>query len=168
MSIEDILKVAENFEIEGFKFYREKKEEIKNSIAKEVLEFLQNMEKEHTEYIRKIRSAMENNSEIPVNSVVDSTKEFFEERFKSQKIDKTPSEDDLKDLSILRMALLIEKDFVNYYDKASKKAEELGNEKLRNILINLKKWEEGHVRLVEEMINVVFEKNSLDLGFYPF
>ena len=69
------------------------------------------MEKEHTEYIRKVRKAMEEDSEISVVSSVDSTDKFFKERFESQKIDKTPSEDDLKDLSILRMALLIEKDF---------------------------------------------------------
>lgn len=167
MSIEDILKVAENFEIEGYKFYKAKKEEIKNLLAKEVLEFLQNMEKEHTEYIRKVRKAMEENSEIPVASV-DTTKDFFEERFKSQKLDKSPSEDDLKDLSILRMALLIEKDFVNYYDKAAKRAEEIGDEKLKVILERLKHWEESHVELVEKMIEFVFEKNSLDLGFYPF
>ena len=52
----------------------------------------------------------------------------------------------------------MKKIFVNYYDKAAKKAEDMGNEKLKEILINLKKWEERHVRLVEEMINIVFEK----------
>ncbi|MDK2839058.1 MAG: hypothetical protein PWQ83_593 [Thermosipho sp. (in: thermotogales)] len=167
MSIEDILKLAENFEIEGYKFYMSKKEEIKNSLAKEVLEFLKNMEKEHTEYIRMVRKALEENGEIPTASV-DTTKDFFKERFTSQKISKTPSEDDIKDLSILRMALLIEKDFVNYYDKAAKRARELENEQLVKILENLKAWEEGHVELVKKMIEEIYEKNRLDLGFYPF
>ncbi|MBO8160519.1 MAG: ferritin family protein [Thermosipho sp. (in: Bacteria)] len=167
MSIEDILKVAENFEIEGFKFYKAKKEEIRNKLAREILEFLQNMEKEHTEYIRKIRKSLEENNEIP-EVIVDTTKSFFDEKFKTQKIEVTPSEDDLKDLSILRMALLIEKDFVNFYDKAANKAEELGKKELKEILENLKKWEEGHVKLVNELISRIYEKNSLDLGFYPF
>ncbi|ABR31077.1 rubrerythrin [Thermosipho melanesiensis] len=167
MSIEDILKVAENFEIEGFRFYGEKKEEIRSKLAKEVLDFLQEMEKEHTEYIRNLRKAMENNEKIPVADV-DRTKNFFEERLKGQAIEETPSEDDLKDLSILRMALLIEKDFVNYYDKASKKAEEIGNLELKEILENLRSWEESHVKLVEELIQRIYDKNRLDLGFYPF
>ncbi|MBT1247611.1 MULTISPECIES: ferritin family protein [unclassified Thermosipho (in: thermotogales)] len=167
MSIEDILKVAENFEIEGFKFYKEKKEEVKNKLAREVLEFLQEMEKEHTEYIRKIRKALEKEMEIPV-APLDTTKDFFNERLKGQKIEETPSEDDIKDLSILRMALLIEKDFVNYYDKAAERAKVMENKTLESILINLREWEKGHVNLVKELILQIFEKNRLDLGFYPF
>ncbi|SHH18304.1 ferritin family protein [Thermosipho atlanticus] len=167
MSIEDILKVAENFEIEGFKFYKEKKEEVKNKLAKEVLEFLQEMEREHTEYIRKIRKALEEEGEIPV-APLDTTKDFFNERLKDQKIEETPSEDDIKDLSILRMALLIEKDFVIYYDKAAERAKVMEDKTLESILINLREWEKGHVKLVKELISRIFEKNRLDLGFYPF
>ncbi|ANQ54146.1 rubrerythrin [Thermosipho affectus] len=167
MSIEDILKVAENFEIEGFKFYKEKKEEVKNKLAREVLEFLQEMEKEHTEYIRKIRKALEEEEEIPV-APLDTTKDFFNERLRGQKIEETPSEDDIKDLSILRMALLIEKDFVNYYDKAAERAKVMEDKTLESILINLREWEKGHVNLVKELILQIFEKNRLDLGFYPF
>ena len=53
MSITDVLNVAENFEIEGYKFYNIRKDEIKDSIAKEIFNFLANMEKEHAEYIKK-------------------------------------------------------------------------------------------------------------------
>lgn len=80
-------------------------------------------------------------------------------------MDEVPKESDIADLSILRMALLIEKDFVNYYSQAS---ESIEDEELKTIFNMLKKWEEQHVKLIENLIEKIYNRNRLDLGFYPF
>lgn len=165
MTLIDILDVAEKFEMEGYNFYKSKRDEIRSLVAKETFDFLANMEKEHTEYIRKIKENIENAKTIHFDTS-ETTKEFFEKRLKTQKLDESFSkENDLADLSILRMALLIEKDFVNYYDKAHEIAT---NEKSKEIFKMLKNWEEQHVKLIEELIREIYDRNRLDLGFYPF
>lgn len=165
MALSDILDIAEKFEIEGYNFYKSKRDEIRSSTAKETFDFLANMEKEHTEYIRRVKEKIENVEVVETNAS-ETTEEFFEKRLKSQKLDESFSkENDLADLSILRMALLIEKDFVNYYAKAY---ETTVDEKAKKIFKMLKNWEEQHVKLVEELIKEIYDRNRLDLGFYPF
>ncbi|QTA38064.1 ferritin family protein [Thermosipho ferrireducens] len=168
MSVKDILKLAEFFEIEGYKFYRSKKEELKSKLIKDVFSYLQEMEKEHTEYIRKLLKTFESSEKLPTNIFENTDENFFLNRFKSQKLDNVPYEDDIKDLSILRMAFLIEKDFVSYYNKAAESAEKINQLELREILIHLRNWEEGHANLIENLIKEIYTRKSLDLGFYPF
>jgi len=164
MAITDILDLAEKFEIQGYEFYNSKKNGVKNSVARETFEFLANMENEHTKYIRNMRKSLE--EDLPILEVPgDTTNDFFENRLKSQKLDEVPKESDMADLSILRMALLIEKDFVNYYSKA---VENTKDEKLKTMFELLEKWERGHVKLIEDLIGKILDRNRLDLGFYPF
>lgn len=164
MKITNILDLAEKFEIQGYEFYNSKGNEVKNSIAKETFRFLADMEKEHTEYIRSIKKNLEKGLET-IDLPTDTSTDFFENRLKSQKLNEVSKENDMADLSILRMALLIEKDFVNYYSRAT---ESIKDEKFKAIFKMLKEWEESHVKLIEELIKRIFDRNRLDLGFYPF
>jgi len=69
------------------------------------------------------------------------------------------------DLSVLRMAYLIEKDFVEFYAKAAEHEE---NPEVKKVLNLLSTWEEGHRKLIEKQMETIMERNNLDLGFYPF
>ena len=60
---------------------------------------------------------------------------------------------------------IIEKDFVEYYGKASEKIED---DRAKKLLTTLRVWEEGHMELVKRLMERIYEKNALDLGFYPF
>ncbi len=158
----EVLKLAEKFEIEGYKFYTQKKNEVKNKTLAEVFEYLSNMEKEHTEFIRNIIKSLQEGGDIKPPT---QDTQFFKKRYEDQKISETTIEDDIADISVLRMAYLIEKDFMEFYSKAALNEK---NEKVKEILTMLEKWEEGHKKIIEEQINHLIEKNHLDLGFYPF
>ncbi|MGC8902023.1 MAG: ferritin-like domain-containing protein [Fervidobacterium sp.] len=158
----DVLKLAENFEIEGYKFYTQKKNEVKNKTVADIFEYLAQMEKEHTEFIRNLMKLLQEGKEIqpPTQDV-----KFFKDRYEGQKVSETTMEDDIADISVLRMAYLIEKDFMEFYAKAASNEK---NEKVKEILTTLEKWEEGHKKIIEEQISYLIEKNHLELGFYPF
>lgn len=159
----DILKIAEKFEIEGYSFYNQKSKEVKNKRISEIFQDLAQMEKEHTEFIRRLMKEIENRQEL--TDIPKDTQQIFEKQYTEQRIEKTSQEDDLMDLAVLRMAYLIEKDFMEFYEKAAKNEK---NEKLKRILEILRDWEEGHKKIIEEQIREIIEKNNLELGFYPF
>lgn len=162
----DVLKVAEKFEIEGYKFYNSKAKEAKNKAVSDTFLKLAQMEKEHTEFIQKLMKELEEGreiSEFPSN--IEQTLQTFKREYEEQKIEKTTQEDDLMDLAALRLAYLIEKDFMEFYEKAAQKEP---HEKVKKILEILKDWEEGHKKIIEEQIKAILERNNLELGFYPF
>lgn len=162
-SMYDVLKLAEQFEIEGFKFYRTKRDEVKNKSVADIFDYLAQMEKEHTEFIRRLRKSLEEGSEI--ESLPQQSTTYYKSRYEGQKISETSQEDDIADLSVLRMAYLIEKDFMEFYEKAAQKEID---ERVKKLLLVLRDWEEGHKRIIEEEIKAIIERNNLELGFYPF
>jgi rubrerythrin len=159
----DVLKLAEKFEIDGYKFYNERKKEVKNKTVAEIFDHLAIMEKEHTAFIRRLMEDLEMGREI--STLPDEMENPFVQRYEDQKLDATTPEDDLMDLSVLRMAYLIEKDFVEFYARAAKREE---NPEVRKVLNLLSTWEEGHRKLIEKQMEAIMERNNLDLGFYPF
>ena len=163
MRMYDVLKIAEKFEIDGYKFYNEKKREVKSKAVTEIFEHLAIMEKEHTAFIRRLMEDLENGREI--SSLPNEMENPFVQRYEGQKLDATNPEDDLMDLSVLRMAYLIEKDFVEFYAKAAEHEE---NPEVKKVLNLLSTWEEGHRKLIEKQMEAIMERNNLDLGFYPF
>ncbi|MFN3692363.1 MAG: ferritin-like domain-containing protein [Fervidobacterium sp.] len=161
--MQDVLKLAEKFETEGYKFYYSKSKEVKNKVVTNVFLSLAQMEKEHTEFIQRLMKEIEEGREItefPTN-----VQQTFKTEYEKQKIDKTTQEDDLMDLAVLRLAYLIEKDFMEFYEKAAKIEK---NEKVKKLLETLRDWEEGHKKIIEEQIKAIIERNNLELGFYPF
>lgn len=159
----DILKLAEQFEIEGYKFYTAKKEEVKSKHVSDIFDYLAQMEKEHTEFIRRLVKTLEEGREVEAIEMQDSS--YFKSRYEGQKIQETSQEDDIADLAVLRMAYLIEKDFMEFYKKA---ADNEKNESVRKVLVLLQDWEECHKRIIEEQMKAIIERNNLELGFYPF
>ncbi|MFN6992387.1 MAG: ferritin-like domain-containing protein [Fervidobacterium sp.] len=159
----DVLKLAEKFEIEGYKFYYSKAKEIKSKVVETIFLNLAQMEKEHTEFIQRLMKEIEEGREItefPTNA-----QQTFKSEYEKQKIDKTTQEDDLMDLAVLRLAYLIEKDFMEFYEKAAQNEKDV---KVKSVLELLRNWEEGHKKIIEEQIKAIIEKNNLELGFYPF
>lgn len=159
----DVLKLAENFEIEGYRFYHQKMKEVKSKRVAEVFEYLAEMEKEHTEFIRRLINDIEGGREISFQ--ISEKPEIFTKRYQTQALESTPVEDDLQDLAVLRMAYLIEKDFMEFYTRSAERVED---NDLKKILLLLRDWEAGHKEIIEREIKTILERNNLDLGFYPF
>ncbi|AKI96668.1 ferritin-like domain-containing protein [Kosmotoga pacifica] len=156
-----LLEVALNFEKAGQEFYKSNLEKVNQALAKETFKYLMEMEAAHVKYIETLIEQLPKGE--PVSVPVDDSDKTFEKRLTSQALSEGTYTSDLADLSILRMAYLIEKDFVEYYDRASKKLED---ESLHALLITLRDWEKGHVAIIKALMEKIYEKHSLDLGFY--
>jgi len=159
--IRKILEVALNFEKSGQEFYRENVEKVNQKAAKEIFRYLMDMEASHVKYIESLINKL--NGESQIFQPPDDSDIIYEQRLQSQGLSESAYNSDLADLSILRMAYLIEKDFVEYYDSASQKADV---ESVRTLFVTLRDWEKRHADMIKSLMEKIFEKHSLDLGFY--
>ena len=159
-----ILEVALSFEKSGREFYKNNMQKVNQSVAKKTFEYLMEMEDSHVKFIEGMIEALEDNKEVDF-ALQEEEEEIFVERLESQALSNNSYSSDLADLSILRMAYLIERDFVDYYENASKNVEDTSAKKL---MVKLMNWEKGHVTLVKDLMEKIYEKNAIDLGFYPF
>jgi rubrerythrin len=80
---------------------------------------------------------------------------FFSQRADAEMLDQTVIESMVPDLSVLRMAYLIERDFAEFYEMAAGRVE--GNS-ARKALEMLARWERGHEELFKKMHDKAFEE----------
>jgi rubrerythrin len=159
----NVLRLAEQFEIDTFKFFTSKKNEVKSKTVAELFDYLAQMEEEHIELIRRLIKSLEEGARI--DSLPEQDKKHYKSRYEGQKTSETSPEDVVADLSILRMAYLIEKYFMEFYEKAANSEKD---ERVKKLFLVLRDWEKGHARIIENEIKSLLERNNLELGFYPF
>ncbi|MFN6991402.1 MAG: ferritin-like domain-containing protein [Fervidobacterium sp.] len=157
-----ILRFALAREVEGREFYKEKSQKVKSKDVKDTFESLYQMEEEHVKFIANLMEKLQKDVEINIDAELVKT-DFFDNREKTELMPGT-LEDMANDLSILRMAYLIEEDFENFYKMSAEKVE---NEEMKKLLNTLAKWEEGHkkalLELYEETMKTYWDKQ----GFTP-
>ena len=159
------LKYAMNMEQRGKKFYEDAANSVKSKSAKKIFEWLSKMEEDHLNILQtqyKALSKGEVPPEIPQRK--EDLPDLYEERKKQEGI-VLGEEDILSDMSVLRMAFLIEQDFANFYKKAAQKAK---NFKEKNVLENLAIWEEGHRDLLSEEYDALLKESWFEKDFQPF
>ncbi len=162
MSTVDVFKLAHQMEVNGMDFYKQQKDLVKDPALKTLFNELQDMEKDHATYLKKQIDNIEKGVSLDDLPVAHETQ--FHDRLAQQKIDTKALASDLGDFSIIRMAYLIEKDFKEYYAKAAKKSS--GKEK--DILHMLSAWESNHAHVMKVRLEAIIDRNSMELGFYPF
>ncbi|MGM0395655.1 MAG: ferritin-like domain-containing protein [Bacillota bacterium] len=145
MKYEQVLRYAMQMELDGSNFFKEKAEKFSNATTKRLFQTLAETEMEHYEYLkRQLESYIENETFDTSEEVMNREEDIFKSREESEHIEATLRESDIPDLTILRMAYLIEKDFKEFYENAAQNADDEG---IRKIFEKLYKWEEGHERL---------------------
>jgi len=82
--------------------------------------------------------------------------DLFSQRAETEMMDQTVIESMIPDVSILRMAYLIERDFAEFYEQAAEQTE--GDDK--TALAALARWERGHERLFKDLHDRVFQEYS--------
>ncbi len=162
MSIKDIFTLAHQMELNGMEFYKDQKAVVKDPALQTLFGDLQEMERDHALYLEKQLKNLEGGKGLDALPIEDEDK--FEARLKQQKIETKKLAGDLADFSIIRLAYLIEKDFKEYYAKAAAKSQ--GQEK--DILLKLSDWEQNHADLMKSRLEAIIDRNSMELGFYPF
>lgn len=159
-----ILRFAYAREIEGREFYKEKSNRVINKDVKEIIESLWKMEDDHVKFIKSLMEKVERDENIEMEvepSVVKS--DFFESKEKSEMV--SGSVDELaNDMSILRMAYLIEEDFEEFYRMSAKKVEDVEMKKILNMLAD---WEDGHKKMLMDAYNDAMKTYWSQQGFEP-
>ncbi len=158
-----ILKFALSREIEGMNFYRQKVKDVKDQQVKEMLEQLSEMENGHVDYISKLIKNVENDRNVSEVTPPKQDLSFFEKREREEmppgKIDEIASE-----LSILRMAYLIEDDFMHFYNNSSEK---VSDDEVKKVLKSLASWEKEHRDMLYSLYEMRSKEYWDEMGFTP-
>lgn len=145
MNYEQVLRYAMQMELDGSNFFKEKAEHFTNPTTQKLFLDLSDVEMEHYAYLeRQLKAYGSNGGFDTTEEVMDREEDIFKAREESEHIEETLKESDIPDLTILRMAYLIERDYKEFYERA---AEHSKDEGIKAIFTKLSKWEEGHERL---------------------
>ena len=153
MDIRKIYEYALQREHEGRRFFEENAERLQHAGVVGAFRRLAEEEQKHIVFIEGLLESLDG-GEVPDVSVVSVEEEgFFSQRAASEMLDQTVAESMVPDLSVLRMAYLIERDFVEFYESAAQQAEGEAKEALEM----LARWERGHERFFKELHDTAFE-----------
>lgn len=151
------LQYALEMEKEGVRFYQEKAEESKSPSVKDLFTGLVKMEESHVDYISRILGFLKEESafkdEMPPEETPFKTVNSEEE-----------SEFNFSEIAALRMALLLEHDFAEFYKKAADNTDDpIG----KQIYLKLAAWEQGHESAIRNELDNLMKEHWYDMGFSP-
>jgi len=154
VDIRKIYEYALQREQEGKRFFQENAERLQHAGVVGAFRRLAEEEQKHIRFIEGLLDALDE-GEAPEPANLEPTDEgFFSERAASEMLDQTVAESMVPDLSVLRMAYLIERDFVEFYESAAEKAEGGAREALEM----LARWERGHERFFKQLHDTAFQE----------
>ncbi|MBN2423720.1 MAG: ferritin family protein [Calditrichaceae bacterium] len=163
-NMETILQTAIKLEEDGYKYYTESAQKIKNSLGKRMLERLAGDEKNHIKRFTEIYNAITNNTvdRMVIDKVAPTT---FDEIFNRLKEQLDGAVEDMQvtgvdDEEIIEMALDLEKHTQFFYTEAAKKT---SNKKIAEFLDMLAKEELGHYNVLRKSLEFL-EDPSLFFG----
>jgi rubrerythrin len=161
----NILAYAIKREEEGEKFYQENLQRVTSKATKAVMESLAEMEKEHGELLRGRYNALKEKGEwLPVLEDIKGGS-VFQTRFDAENTSQSDLDSALSDITILRMAYLIENDLAEFYKKA---AADIDNPEGKKLFLALSDWEVEHKNALYKVYQEHFHNNWFDAGFSPF
>ena len=154
----DILKIFQYAllrEQEGKRFFEQYAQRLSHASAVEVFMQLAVEEQKHIDFVQAQIHALEK-GQNPLLEEIQGLAEtgFFSQRSESEMIDQTTAEAMVPDLPVLRMAVLIERDFAEYYEMMASKA----TGEAKEALLLLAHWERVHENLFKRMHDQAFEQ----------
>jgi rubrerythrin len=155
MDIRKIYEYALQREHEGKRFFEENAARLSHAAAVGAFKELAAEEQRHIEFIESQIDALDKGQPASSEALSKELSEgaFFSKRAESEMLDQTVLEAMVPDLSVLRVAYLIEKDFAEYYEASAKQVTGEG----RKVLEMLAKWERGHETLFKNMHDKSYE-----------
>jgi rubrerythrin len=161
----NILAYAIKREEQGEQFYKENFKKVNSEATRAILESLAEMEKEHADLLRGRYEALNKTGEwLPVLEDIKGAS-VFQVRFETEKTTKADLQSDLSDITILRMAYLIENDLAEFYKKA---ADSIDNPEGKKLFLALSEWEVEHKNALYKVYMEHFHENWFDAAFAPF
>lgn len=154
MDIRKIYEYALQREHEGRRFFEENAERLQHAGVVGAFRRLAEEEQKHIVFIEGLLESLDGGEVSDVSAVSVEEEGFFSQRAASEMLDQTVAESMVPDLSVLRMAYLIERDFVEFYESAAQQAEGEAKEALEM----LARWERGHERFFKQLHDRAFEE----------
>ncbi len=158
-----ILDYALAREEDGRAFYLAQTDKVKSKDVKDLFIHLGEMESDHVDYISTLIEKVKDGKGIQSSDVLSDEENFFAERYETE-LPAGRHAELASDISVLRMAYLIEHDFMLYYKKASENAE---TEAEKDILNHLCNWEKGHRDMVQKLYDEKMKAYWDEMGFEP-
>jgi rubrerythrin len=158
-----ILDYALAREEDGRAFYLAQTDKVKSKDVKDLFIHLGEMESDHVDYISTLIEKVRDGKGIQSSDVLSDEENFFAERYETE-LPAGRHAELASDISVLRMAYLIEHDFMLYYKKASENAE---TEAEKDILNHLCNWEKGHRDMVQKLYDEKMKAYWDEMGFEP-
>ena len=155
MDLRKIYEYALQREREGRDFFRNNAGRFGHAAVTGVFERLAEEEEKHIRFIQGLIQGLEADGamDLAAGEEMDQAG-VFSTRAESEMLDQTIIESMVPDLSVLRTAYLIERDFAEFYEMAA--AESDGE--AREVLEMLASWERGHERLFKGLHDKAFEE----------
>lgn len=142
---EQIIRYAMQMELDGYNFFNDNSKKFNNPTSEALFLKLAEAEMEHYRYLEnQLNHYIKNDSFDSSPEVMDREENIFESREESEHINETLQESDIPDITILRMAYLIERDYKEFYTNAAENAKD---ENIKAIFNKLASWEAGHEKL---------------------
>lgn len=155
---------AMQLEKDGYDFYMESSEKFSNPNTTKLFVDLANEEKGHYVFLEQTqKNFLDDPENYQVDdSVLEEGKSLFEMRAEDQKIDTTLQQSQVPDLTILRMAMLVEMDAAQFY---ADQAEASDDERIKAVFDMLSEWEKGHEKMFRDEYNrLLKEYMEMPLG----
>jgi len=158
------LEVGIQTEIDGYHFYTEFAARTKDPKAREMFERLARDEVMHLDLLRNNKAMLEDSGQWPEHVAMEigdteGAPIFSRERVATNVVDYT------SDLSALRLAYLIEKDAVDFYERAADRTDDANGQRMFR---DLARWEQGHLTILESEYQFLLEEFHSTMGFAPF
>jgi rubrerythrin len=152
MSLVKIFEYALAREREGRDFFLRHAERLSHAAAANAFRTLAAEEEKHIAYIEEVLSKLEAGGEASTPAF--EGEGLFAERAEAELLEQSVIESMTPDVAVLRMAYLIERDFVEFYELAAHNADGAA----KTALQNLAGWERGHEQLFRKLHDKVFEE----------
>ena len=144
---EAIIRYAMHVEKDGVVNYKEHADNSNNPTTKKLFLDLSDMENDHYKFLkRQLDKYLEGKGFAIDDEFIEREENIFVERQEGEKMEATMRESHIPDISALRTAYLVERDFKEFYLEASENVED---QELSNVFKRLAKWEEGHEQMLK-------------------
>jgi rubrerythrin len=156
MDVRKVYEYALKREHEGRDFFARNAMRFGHAAVVGAFEKMAAEEQKHIDFIQAMIDSLDAGTSAGMTKGMQLDAEgFFSQRADAEMLDQTVIESMVPDLSVLRMAYLIERDFAEFYEMAASRVEDDG---ARDALRMLGRWERGHEDLFKKMHDKAFEE----------
>jgi rubrerythrin len=150
-----LLRYALQMEETGRDFFMEHSKKFSHGAVVETFERLASEEAKHIDFIQALIDRVEKGREVLSNPKPGmGSSDFFSRQAGSERLDQAVLESMIPACTVLRMAYLIERDFVEFYQRFAQEAEG----EIREALLMLAEWERQHEEFFKATHDRLFDQ----------